>query len=940
MTSTAFRAGTFLVALAASVVFSAVSRADEGDPPAHILVGSELDYPPYALVTADGQADGFSVDLMKAVCEAMGIEVAFRVGPWSEMRAALERGEVDALPLVSYSKERDEVFDFTMPHTVAHGAVFKRANAPGIASVVEMRDKAIIVMRSDAAHDWLLRNDISHNLVLTSTVEESLELLASGRHDFALAPRVVGLLAARRLGLANIETTGPLISAYGRGYGFAVKKGNAPLLLQLNEGLRVVKETGRYGEIYEKWFGVVEPPGVPTAVIVRYVLGGVIVILLLGGMVFVWIAVLRNTVAARTRELQAARDDLERIVAERTRELRDKNFILDAVIDGAADAIFVKDRDGRVLLANRAAGRVYGIDPAHLIGKTVTDLFVPTTAAAMAESDRAVIERGEVCDVDQTFDLQGGRRIVHTYKTPYRDGDGNIVGVIGIARDITERRRAEEALRESEERLRLLLSGVAVGIGVEDLEGRTITPNEGLARMLGYTPREILAMRFTEYTHPDYAERDAALFREMAAGKRDGYQMEKRYIARDGRIVWGRLTRTVVRDERGAPRYCLGMLEDITERKRAEVALRESEERFAKAFRASPAPMSISRIDNGLILDVNDEWLSMLGFSRDETIGRTSTELGCWGGLTHRDAFVDRLRKEGSFRGFEAGVLTKRGEERRVILAGEAIDDERLLLVFHDVTERLRMESRLAHAQKMEALGQLTGGVAHDFNNLLQIVHARLEIVHSTLKSGDPARSHLESALAAAQRGGTLTQQLLSFSRRQLLLPRTVDANGLIEGMLKMLTRTLGEDIEIETRLEAGLPSITVDPHGLENALLNLALNARAAMPRGGRLTVTTSRRHLARDLHIDDEMLPAGDYVEVSVTDTGCGMPVEVLKRAFEPFYTTKEVGEGSGLGLSMVYGFARQSGGHALLESEVDRGTSVRMLLPVAAAIAEAAQ
>jgi len=940
VTSTAFRAGVFLLALAASVFFVAASRADEGEAPSRILVGSELDYPPYALVTADGQADGFSVDLMKAVCEAMGIEVAFRVGPWNEVRAALERGEIDALPLVSYSVERDEVFDFTMPHTVAHGAVFKRRDTPGIASVVEMRDKAIIVMRGDAGHDWLVRNDISDNLVLTSTVEESLKLLASGRHDFALAPRTVGLFTLRQLGLADIETTGPLISAYGRGYGFAVRQGNEPLLLQLNEGLRVVKETGRYDEIYEKWFGVVEPPGVPSAVIVRYVLGGLFVILLLGGMAFVWIAVLRNTVAARTRELREAHDNLERVVAERTHELRDKNFILDAVINGAADAIFLKDRDGRILLANRAAVRIYGVDPEHLIGRTVADLFVPTTAAAMLESDRAVIERGTVCDIDQTFDLQGEPRTVHTYKTPYRDGDGNIIGVIGIARDITERRRAEEALRESEERLRLLLSGVAVGIGVEDLEGRTISPNAGLARMLGYTPEEVRAMRFTDYTHPDYAERDAALFREMVAGKRDGYQMEKRYIARDGRIVWGRLTRTVVRDEHGAPRYCLGMLEDITERKRAEEALRESEERFAKAFRASPAPMSISKIDDGLTLEVNDEWLAMLGFSRDEVIGRTSTELGCWGDGAQRNAFVDLLGKEGSFRGFEATVWTKRGDERRVILSGEAIDDGRLLLVFHDVTERLRMEARLAHAQKMEALGQLTGGVAHDFNNLLQIVHARLELARSDLHSGDLLLGHLDSALAAAQRGGKLTQQLLSFSRRQILVPRTVDANGLIEGMLTMLARTLGEDVEIETRLDEGLPLITVDPHGLENAVLNLALNARAAMPRGGRLTVTTGRRRLARDLNVDDETLPAGDYVEVSVSDTGCGMPVEVLKRAVEPFYTTKDVGEGSGLGLSMVYGFARQSGGHALLASEVDHGTTVSILLPVAVAAADAAQ
>jgi PAS domain S-box-containing protein len=925
-----FRAGACFCGLIALVSLSFVSRADEAVSRPRIVVGSEFDYPPYALVTEDGEADGFSVDLMKAVGDAVGIDVTFKVGTWNEVRGALERGEIDALPLVSYSKEREKVFDFSMPYTMAHGAIFKRKGAPDITSVVDLRDKHIIAMLADAGHDWLVRNDISNNLVLTPTVEESLVLLAQGRFDYVLAPRLVGLLTARNQGLTNLETTGPLIDAYGRGYGFAVRKGNIPLLLQLGEGLNIVKESGRYDEIYETWFGVVDPRGVPAGVIARYALWAALGVVVLGGVAFAWISVLQSTVEARTRELREAHGGLEKLVTERTRELRDKNFILDAVIEGAADTIYVKDRDGRYLFVNRSGAEVFGVGPADLTGKSAADLFAPAVAAELARRDRAVMETGRASDVEEMLALRGEDRMVHTYKTPYRDEDGNIIGVIGITRDITERKRAAEALAESEERMRLLLSGVAVGIGVEDLEGRTISANEGLARMLGYTPDEFKAMRFTDYTHPDYVGRDTRLFAEMAAGARDGYQLEKRYITRDGRIVWGRLTRTVVKDDQGAPKYCLGMVEDITERKRAEEALRESEERFAKAFRASPAPMSISTIEDGMALEVNDEWLSMLGYSRGEVIGRTSVELGSWGG-SQRAAIIDRLREQGSFRGFEATVLTKEGRERRVILAGETIDAGRMLLVFHDITERLQMESRLAHAQKMEAVGQLTGGIAHDFNNLLQIIHARLEIIGASVKTDDPLRGHAESALAAAQRGGRLTQQLLSFSRRQMLHPTTVDPNGLIEGMVKMLARTLGEDIEIETVLDRDVPFITIDPHGLENAVLNLAINARDAMAGGGRLSVRTSRRLVERDIAVDDETVPAGSYVEVSVTDTGSGMTPEVIGHAFEPFYTTKGVGEGSGLGLSMVYGFARQSGGLAILESEVGRGTTVRILLPL---------
>ncbi|MBE0532108.1 MAG: PAS domain S-box protein, partial [Rhodospirillales bacterium] len=939
MTSAAFRAGAFFCGLIALVSLSAVSRADDAVPRPHILVGSEFAYPPYALVTADGEADGFSVDLMKAVAEAVGIDITFRVGSWNEVRAALEKGEIDALPLVSYSKEREKVFDLSMPYTAAHGAVFKRKGAPDITSVVDLRDKHIIVMSGDAGHDWLVRNDISNNLVLTPTVEESLYLLAAGKFDYVLTPSLVGLMTARNLGLTNLESTGPVIDAYGRGYGFAVRKGNAPLLLQLGEGLTIVKQSGRYDEIYEKWFGIVDPRGVPAGVIARYALWAALGVVVLGGVAFAWISVLRSTVEARTRELREAHGGLEQLVTERTRELRDKNFILDAVIEGAADAIFVKDRDGRFLLANRRAELDFEVDSGHVEGKTAAELFAPATAAAMTARDRVVIELEAVCDVEEVLELRGEARVVHTYKVPYRDETGNVIGIIGISRDITERKRAEAALKESEERMRLLLSGVAVGVGVEDLEGRTISANEGLARMLGYTLDEFRAMRFTDYTHPDHAGCDAELFAEMAAGARDGYQLEKRYITRDGSIVWGRLTRTVVKDDQGAPKYCLGMVEDITERKRAEEALRESEERFAKAFRASPAPMSISTIEDGTALDVNDEWLSMLGFSRAEAIGKTSADLGCWGGA-QRAAFIDALREEGSLRGFEATVLTKEGRERNVILAGETIDDGRMLLVFHDITEHLQMESRLAHAQKMEAVGQLTGGIAHDFNNLLQVIHARLEIIGTSVKPDDPLHGHAQSALAAAQRGGRLTQQLLSFARRQMLRPATVDPNGLIEGMVKMLARTLGEDIEIETVLDRDVPLITIDPHGLENAVLNLAINARDAMAGGGRLLVKTRRRRMERDIAVDDGTVPAGSYLEVSVSDTGSGMTPEIIGHAFEPFYTTKGVGEGSGLGLSMVYGFARQSGGLATLESEVGKGTTVSMLLPLAGVPAAAAR
>ena len=315
--SNIIRRKLWLVIAAVLILFSAHSNAADGK----IIVGSELDYPPYAIITADGQADGFSVDLMKAVCKVLGIDVTFRVGPWSEVLAALENGEIDALPLVSYSDEREKVFDFTVPHTKGNGVFLKRKGSPGINSADELGGKAIVVMRSDATHDWLLQNGISENLVLTNTVTDALRMLAAGKYDYALAPHLVGMLIVNDLGLVNLEVTGQLINVHGRGYGFAVMEGNSALLAKFNEGLKIIKATGQYDAIYEKWFGIIDPRGVARDVIARYVTWGGGGLVALISLALTWIIVLRRMVNVRTAELRSAHDALEEQVEKRTRNL-------------------------------------------------------------------------------------------------------------------------------------------------------------------------------------------------------------------------------------------------------------------------------------------------------------------------------------------------------------------------------------------------------------------------------------------------------------------------------------------------------------------------------------------------------------------------------------------------------------------------------------------
>ena len=361
-------------------------------------------------------------------------------------------------------------------------------------------------------------------------------------------------------------------------------------------------------------------------------------------------------------------------------------------------------------------------------------------------------------------------------------------------------------------------------------------------------------------------------------------------------------------------------------------ALRRSEERFRSLYRGTPLPLH-SLDQEGRIEQVSNTWLELLGYTREEVVGRPLinflTEESArqlrhqdWPTLIARDALDPR----------EYRVVAKNGAFLDVVSAARVERDEQGAFIhvlggLTDVTERKRAEEALRQAQKIEAIGQLTGGVAHDFNNLLAVVVGNLDLLRRKLPD-DPKMARLvESALEGAQRGASLTQRLLAFARKQDLRPEAVDVPQLVHGMTEMLQRSLGPMVRVETRFPLDLPPVHADGHQLELALLNLAVNARDAMPEGGKLEVSASADDLPER---NPAGLPRGPYVRLSLTDHGEGMDEATLQRATEPFFTTKGVGKGTGLGLSMVHGLAAQSGGKLLIRSHVGIGTTVDLYLP----------
>jgi two-component system, cell cycle sensor histidine kinase and response regulator CckA len=384
---------------------------------------------------------------------------------------------------------------------------------------------------------------------------------------------------------------------------------------------------------------------------------------------------------------------------------------------------------------------------------------------------------------------------------------------------------------------------------------------------------------------------------------------------------------------------CASLIQAARQRERdrmgklAEEALRKSEAKFRAAFLTSPDSININRLSDGLYLDVNDGFLQITGYDREEVLGRSSTELGIWADDKDRKRLGIELEKNGFVENLEANFRCKDGTIRSCLMSARVIEmdgEPCILFITRDISDRVALEAQLVHAQKMESVGRLAGGVAHDFNNLLTVINGHTDIVISEMDESDPFYSDLKEVRDAGDRAATLTRQLLAFSRKQIVDPQVLSLNDLIVNLSKMLTRVIGEDIELELILRDDLGAVRVDRGQFEQVLVNLAVNARDAMPEGGHLIIETANVDLGEEHRRRNTEAIVGPAVMLTVSDTGEGMTEETKEHLFEPFYTTKPVGQGTGLGLATIYGVVKQAGGSIEVSSEVGAGTSFEISLP----------
>jgi PAS domain S-box-containing protein len=460
----------------------------------------------------------------------------------------------------------------------------------------------------------------------------------------------------------------------------------------------------------------------------------------------------------------------------------------------------------------------------------------------------------------------------------------------------------------------------------------------------GYTADEMLRMRVSEITHPDDRARDWELFQAVVRGEETDYRMEKRYLRKDGSTAWVNVNMGLLRDDTGRPIRAFGFVEDVTVRKTAEAKVArlnsDLEEALAwqrEIFEGSRDAIFLSDED-GRFVAVNQAAAELTGYSPSE-LSRMAipdlhegSDLGPYRTFHKRILAGERLLSAAPIRRKDGTKVAAEFNNSVVVVGGRRL----VHTVARDVGERMRLEDQLRQAQKMEAVGQLAGGVAHDFNNALMVISGNAELVLSETPQDDPRRGPLVDIRKSSERAASLTQQLLAFGRKQMLAPRLVDVHEVISDVERMLQRLLGEDVTLTTELGADPSWVKIDSPQLEQAIVNLALNARDAMPRGGRISIRTRTIEPLGPATAGPDLAPGETTdgsgqrrIAISVADSGEGIPPDVRPHIFEPFFTTKEFGKGSGLGLATVYGFVKQSGGEITVESESGKGATFTVVL-----------
>ncbi len=1039
-----------------------------------VISGCEYDYPPFCIVDEDGLAGGFSVELMRAALHAMGHDVTFRVGPWDEVKGWLERGGIQALPLVGRTPEREELFDFTFPYMSLHGAIVVREETKGILDIRDLEGRRVAVMKGDNTEEFLRREDRGIRIHTTATFEDALRELSQGLHDAVVIQRLVALRLIRDIGLTNLRIVNRPVSEFRQDFCFAVREGDRDTLELLNEGLALVIADGTYRYLHSKWFAALELPsnrrlviggdhnyppyeyldqnGRPagysvelTRAIAREL--GLDVEIRLGPWARVRDELERGRIDAVQGMLYSPQRDLvfdfspphmvshyvgvvrrdsgpppggvedlagKRIVVQDGDIMHDfavENGLRDrlTLVDSQEDALreLSKGRHDCALMArmtalywierhgwtNLTAGKtpLLSLDYCYAVPNNQRPLL-----AQFSEGLKVLEETGEYRRIrkkwlgvyqEEPLDLLTALRYSAMIVIPLLL---ILFGVFfwswSLHRQVA--RRTSE-LRQSEDLLETIIDSIAVPVFYKNTQGLYLGCNRAFSDFVGLAKEEIIGRSALDIMPAKMAERfHTADLSLLEKGDVEVYEVEildssgrRRRVIFHESLFFGR---------DGSPEGLVCAMLDITERKEAEErvehlnnvlrAIRDVNQLIGRERDRDTLISEACRllVDNRgyasaliILVDRDDRPVSWAGAGLGEALERVSSMIErnelppCCDRagsredallIEHRQAVCDqcpmaeecaethslcvRLAHGGIVLGYLAASLEYgpgHDLEEQALFAEMAGDLAFALKALKMAEEKERseqereaLERQLFQAQKMESVGRLAGGVAHDYNNMLGVIIGYAELALEKAEPGDPLHADLQEVLKAARRSAEITKQLLAFARKQTISPRVLDLNETIEGMLKMLRRLIGEDIDLIWLPGKGLWRVKMDPVQVDQILANLCINARDAIGGVGRVVIETADVAFDEEYCSEHPAFVTGEFVMLAVSDDGSGMDRETMENIFEPFFTTKDVGKGTGLGLATVYGIVKQNSGFINVYSEPAKGTSIKIYLP----------
>ena len=805
-----------------------------------LLVGGDYDFPPYEFLNADGEPDGFLVALMHAIGEQMGLDLEIRLGPWASTVEALESGELDVIQGMFYSEERSRTFDFSLPYSYEHYVAVTQRGERSPQSIHDLEGLRVAVQDGDLMHEVVSAWNDNIEILAFGRPEDVLRAVRSGIADCGIVLRQTATEMIRRNGWTELAVGRQAL--HEAPYCLAVARGNTALLAQLNEGLRILQESGEYRKIYERWFGIAhQPHSSRSLVIVITWVAGPLVFILLVLLVWWW--------------------SLRKLVAKRTQELRTSEARFRALFENKhTTMLLINPENGIIEDANPAAAAFYGWSCDILRTMNISEINTMSRDQIHKEMEDARSKERHHFSFQHRL-ADGSVRDVDVYSGPL-EVDGRTL-LYSFVFDATWRHRTQARILHLNRVLRSIRDINQLIIHEQDRGAFIETACRLLSENRGYVSA-LFAL-----TDTSGALQEWSVAGEAAATEHLQQLLESGALPPCCRIMKARQDPVVMRDNAHVCENCpLGQIAD--ENTSIGLAVYYDERIFGYLIVAAPGQLEADSEECALLAEMAED----LGFA----------------------------------------LFSMEVEENRS--AAEAQNEQ--------------LSAQLAQAQKLEAVGRLAGGVAHDFNNLLMGIMGCAEMCKDDLSAGHPNHDLLDEILDNARRSADLTRQLLAFARREPVSPLVLYLNEVIEGMLKLLHRLLGENVSLEWSPGRDLWPILMDPTQIDQILANLCVNARDAINGVGTLRIQTSNRKITDSEARCHTGYIRGDFVMLSVADDGSGMSEEVQAQIFDPFYTTKSSGRGTGLGLSTVYGIIQQNNGFVDVTSEPGVGTTFRIYFP----------